>query len=141
MGIGKVKIFLSSRDVPHVSNNLCEHAKVNLDKNECVKQDVEKCIRRRVHKFGGWDVHQKNRAINLLCEKSGGIFLWASLAIKTLRSFSTGLNSEVFLRQLPSELKAVYGKMLCDIQSGEGSEGVLKMIQIVALALRPLTFG
>ena len=49
--IRTVKLFLSSRDVPHISNNLPhnshQYTKINLDTNNFVKEDVEKFIRCR----------------------------------------------------------------------------------------------
>ncbi|KAG0633369.1 hypothetical protein HOY80DRAFT_1106232 [Tuber brumale] len=137
----KVKIFLSSRDVPHVSNNLCESTKINLDTNSFVEANVKTFIKCRVSKFRDWDVDQKDRVIEALSEKSEHTFLWASLAIESLGRFSTGPDYEEFLREPPSELKEVYRRMLCDVRSREGSEKVLEMIWNVALALRPLTFG
>ncbi|KAG0133870.1 hypothetical protein HOY82DRAFT_668812 [Tuber indicum] len=141
MDIRKVKIFLSGRDVPHISNNLREPTKINLDENGLVKEDVKTFIKRRVDRFGGWNADQKNGAIGALSAKSEGIFLWASLAIEHLKRFSSGPDYEEFLRKLPSKLINVYQKMLYDVTSREGSEKILQMIRNVALALRPLTFG
>ncbi|KAG0133868.1 hypothetical protein HOY82DRAFT_639146 [Tuber indicum] len=141
MNIRKVKIFLSGRDVPHISNNLREPTKINLDNNRFVKKDVKTFIKRRVDKLGEWNANQKNGAIGALSAKSEGIFLWASLAVESLGRFSTGTDYEEFLRKLPSELKDVYQKMLYDVRSREGSEKVLGLIQNMALAFRPLTFG
>ena len=54
-----VKIFLSSRDAPHITNSLSYNhhafAKINLDTNSAVKEDVEIFIRCRVN-ARGWDV-------------------------------------------------------------------------------------
>ena len=87
MKICTVKIFLSSRDVPHISNNLprglYEYTKINLDTNSFIKEDVESFIRRRVNAWG-WDVDLKGKAMEALLAKSEGIFLWASLAIENL---------------------------------------------------------
>ncbi|KAG0634630.1 hypothetical protein HOY80DRAFT_1097675 [Tuber brumale] len=141
MDIRKVKIFLSGRDVPHISNNLREPTKINLDTNGFVKEDVKTFITHRVDKLGEWTADQKSRAIGALSAKSEGIFLWASLAIENLGRFSTGHDYQEFLGKLPSELKNVYQKMLHDVHSREGSEKVVQMIQNMALALRPLTFG
>ena len=51
--IRTVKIFLSSRDAPHISNSLpCNHhafTKINLDTNSTIKEDVEIFIRYRVN--------------------------------------------------------------------------------------------
>ncbi|KAG0633366.1 hypothetical protein HOY80DRAFT_1006060 [Tuber brumale] len=141
MDTQKVKIFLSSRDVPHIANNLSGCTKINLDMNRFVKEDVKTFINRGVNKFESWDVDQKDRAIEALSAKSEGIFLWTSLAIENLKRFSTGPDYEEFLRKLPLGLKTVYENMLREVSSREGSEKVLQMIRNVALALRPLTFG
>ncbi|KAG0133864.1 hypothetical protein HOY82DRAFT_603331 [Tuber indicum] len=137
----KVKIFLSSRDLPHILINLCEHTKINLDTNGFVKTDLKTFMKRKVDKFGGWDVGQKDGATDAIFVRSEGIFLWALLAIKNLKFFSAGPDYEDILETLPLGLKDVYRKMLCDIDSREGPEKALEMIRNVALALRPLTFG
>ncbi|KAG0133854.1 hypothetical protein HOY82DRAFT_603315 [Tuber indicum] len=141
MDIHKVKIFLSSRDVPHVSNNLPKHTKIELDKNELVKGDVETFIRSRVGEFEDWNGDQRTSAIKTLLEKSEGSFLWASLAVEILGSSGTGPNYEIFLEKLPLELGDIYRKMLENVQSRGDSEKVLRIIRSVALAFRPLTFG
>ena len=78
LDIQKVKIFLSSREVPHISNNLPrnppECLKINLDTNESVKEDEEAFIRRSVSAWG-WDDGLGDRAMETLLAKSEGIFL------------------------------------------------------------------
>jgi len=144
MEIRTVKIFLSSRNVPHISNNLPpnpdEFAKINLDMNTSVREDVETFIRRKVNAWG-WDIELTKRAMEALLVKSEGIFLWASLAIKSLTYFSAGLDFDEFLRKPLSGLEKIYKSMLDTVFSRGGSRKVLNMIQIVALALRPLTFS
>ena len=144
MEIRTVKIFLSSRDVPHISNNipcsLHEWTKINLDTNSFIKEDVESFISRRVNAWG-WDVDLKEKAMEALLAKSEGIFLWASLAIENLTYFSSGPDFDQFLRKPPSGLQDVYREMLCTLVSRGESGEVLNMIWSVALALRPLTFG
>ncbi|PUU77222.1 hypothetical protein B9Z19DRAFT_1066010 [Tuber borchii] len=138
----KVKIFLSSRVVPHVSNNLPRHMKIiNLDANDFVKRDVEIFIKHRVNALGEWDHDLKRRVRKALRKKAEGIFLWASLAIENLACLSSGPDFETFLKRLPTKLEDIYRKMLRSLIKREGSQKVLEMIQSVALALRPLTFG
>ena len=78
MEIRTVKIFLSSRDVPYISNNLPhnhhECRRICLDMNRCVKADVETFIKRRVNAWG-WDMELREKAIKCLLAKSDGIFL------------------------------------------------------------------
>ena len=144
MEIRTVKIFLSCRDVPYVSNNLPRNPykcrKINLDTNSFVRADVETFIRRRVNGWG-WDMELRERAREYLLAKSDGIFLWASLAVKSLSYFHLGLDFDEFLRQLPLGLADVYRTMLHKILLQGGPRKVLNVIQRVALALRPLTFG
>ena len=144
MEIRTVKIFLSSRDVPHISSNLPdnphEFTKINLDTNSAVKEDVEifiicKTIAR------GWNVELMQRAIKTLLVKSEGIFLWVSLAIENLSPLSSGPDFDEFLTKPMLALEDVYRKMLSSLFSGEVSREVLSAIWCVALALRPLTFG
>ncbi|PUU77220.1 hypothetical protein B9Z19DRAFT_1146547 [Tuber borchii] len=134
----KVKIFLSSRVVPHVSNNLPGHMKIDLDGKDFVKRDVETFIRHRVNALGDWDDNLKERVREAILAKSEGTFLWAALAIENLACFSSGLDFEAVLEELPLKLEGVYQKMLRTLSQRKRSENVLSVIQIVALALRPL---
>ena len=144
MEIRTVKIFLSSRDVPHISSSLPynphKFAKINLDTNTAVKKDVEVFIRCRVNSWG-WDVALRERAMETLLAKSEGIFLWVSLAIENLSRLSSASDFDEFLRKPPSRLEDIYRKMLRTLFSREVSREVLSAIWCVALALRPLTFG
>ena len=144
MEIRIVKIFLSSRDVPYIANslphNVHECTKINLDMNSFVKEDVETFIRRRINAWG-WDVELRERAMESLLAKSDGIFLWASLAVKSLTYFRFGLDFDEFLRKPLSGLEDIYRKMLHTLFSCGGPGEVLNVIWGVALALRPLTFS
>ena len=135
-----VKIFLSSRDVPHVSNHLSRYTKINLDTSHFVKEDLETFVDRRLNALNEWDDNLKDRAREALLEKAEGTFLWASLAIENLSSHSSGPDFESFLKKPPLVLEGVYRKMLGPLSS-EGEGEVLNMIRSVALALRPLSFG
>jgi len=144
MEMRTVKIFLSSRDVPHISDNLLcgpsECTKIDLDTNSFVTRDVETFIRQRVTALG-WGANLSERAIEALLAKSEGTFLWTSSAIKNLACFSSGPDFDAILENPLPELQQVYGKMLGSLSEQEGSEKVLDIIHNVALALRPLTFG
>ena len=144
MKIRTVKIFLSSRNVPHISNNLPHNPyrciKINLDTNNFVKEDVETFIRRRVNAWG-WDDELRERAMEALLVKSEGIFLWASLAIKNSSYMCWGPDFDGFSRNPPSGLENIYKTMLDTVYSRGGSGEVLNMIRSVALALRPITFS
>jgi len=141
--IPTVKIFLSSRNVPCIANNLIgrlhECAVINLDTNRLIRKDVETFIGRRVNAWG-WDVNLRERAKKALLAKSEGTFLWVSLAIENLKQMSSGPGFEEILEKLPPELEKVYREILDTILS-RGGPRVLDMIRSVALALRPLTFG
>ena len=130
MEIRTVKIFLSCRDVPYISNNLPHNPykcrKINLDTNSFVRADVETFIRHKVNAWG-WDMELKERARECLLAKSDGIFLWASLAVKSLSYFHLGLDFHEFLRKLPLEFADVYRTML-DKLSHRGPQKVLNMI-------------
>ncbi|PUU84174.1 hypothetical protein B9Z19DRAFT_447317 [Tuber borchii] len=144
MEIRTVKVFLSSRDVPHISNNLphnpVEYIKINLDTNCFVKEDVENFIGCKVNAWG-WDDDLRQRAMETLLVKSEGSFLWVSLAIKGLSNLSSGPDFDKYLSKTPSGLQEVYRTMLHTLLSREEAGEVLNMIWSVALALRPLTFG
>jgi len=143
MEIRTVKIFLSSRDVPHIANNLSsdpsEYTKINLDTTSFVKEDVKAFIKYRMGKEG-WDANLMERATETLLANSEGTFLWASLVIENL-ALSSGSDFGKFLKKPPLKLEDVYRKMLRTLLSRVGSGDVLSMIRSVALALRPLTFA
>ena len=79
MDIRTIKIIFSSRNVPHIANNLSSGSlkltKVDLDTNDFVKKDVEAFIRYQVNELG-WDTNLKKRAKKALLAKSEGTFLW-----------------------------------------------------------------
>ena len=139
-----VKIYLSSRDLPHISNSLPynphEFININLDTNTFIKEDVGKFIRCRVNAWS-WDLELRERAMETLLGKSEGIFLWVSLAIENLSYLSSGSDFDQFLSKPLLELRGIYRKMLRTLFSRKVSREVLSTIWCVALALRPLTFG
>ena len=142
--IRTVKIYLSSRDLPHISNSLPynphEFINLNLDTNTFIKEDVGKFIRCRVNAWS-WDLELRERAMETLLGKSEGIFLWVSLAIENLSYLSSGPDFDQCLSKPLLELRGIYRKMLRTLFSRKVSREVLSTIWCVALALRPLTFG
>jgi len=144
MEIRKVKIFFSSRDVPHISKNLPYNPQgsivINLDTSGIVKEDVETLVKRRVNAWG-WDIELRERVVEVLLAKSEGTFIWVLLAVKILTHFTSGPDFDEFLRKPPVGLEEIYETMLHTLFSRGGSGEVLNMIWSVALALRPLTFG
>jgi len=142
MKIREVKLFLSSRNVPHVSNNLpSKHTKIDLDTSIFITRDVETFVRHRVSALDGWDDDLKQKARDAILAKAEGTFLWASLAIENLTCLSSGPDFECFLNQLPLKLENLYQNMLDSLSTRGDPLEVLNMIGSAALALRPLTFG
>ena len=141
MNTRTVKIFLSSRHVPHVSNFLCKHTKINLDTNRFVKDDLETFVSHRLNQLHGWNDTLKKRVRETILEKAEGTFLWASLVIEDLSYNCSGPDFDDFFRQPPPGLNDVYRKMLDPLSGKRKQRVVLNMIQSVAIALRPLTFG
>ena len=143
--IPKVKIFLSSRDVPYISNRLpcnsSECTKISLDENCFVKTDVEAFIRYRVNAWG-WEIHLTEKTMDTLLARAEGIFLWVSCAIENVTNCSSGHDYEDCLVELPRELGKNYQKMLDTLLlMGRAGKRALNVIWSVALALRPLTFS
>jgi len=137
--IPKVKIFFSSRIVPVVCNNLCQHMQINLDGNDSIRGDVETFIRQKVD-WLQWGEGQKERVRETLLAKAEGTLLWASLVVENLACHSSGPDFYAFLEGSPPGLEGVYQEMLRRIKERKGSKKVLDMIWCVALAVRPLTF-
>ena len=144
MAIRTVKIFLSSRNVPHISDSLLHGhtkcTKIDLDISSFVARDVETFITQRVSALG-WGVDLSERAVEALLAKSEGTFLWTSFAIKNLACLSSGPDFDTILEKPLPELQNVYRNMLDSLSELEGSEKVLDIICHMALVLRPLTFG
>ena len=144
MEIGTVKIFLSSRDVPQISDNLLsgprECIKIDLDTNRFITRDVETFIKRTVGAWG-WDADLSERAIEVLLEKSEGSFLGVSFALRNLACLSSGPDFAAILEKPLPELENLYRRMLGSLSELEGAKRFLHIIRNVALALRPLTFG
>ena len=144
MKIGTVKIFLTSRDVPYISNSALTKCpgliRIDLDTANFVKMDVETFVKGKLNSWG-WNVELRERAVGALVEKAEGIFLWASLAINSLQSSSLGPDFDDLITKPPFGLEAEYRKMMHSLLSRKPSSAVLNLIQSVALALRPLTFS
>jgi len=105
MGIGGVKVFLSTQDAPCISISLLRNvpgcSKVNLGMNNIVKEDVKTFITCRVQMKQGeqGDVDVRERAVEILLELSEGNFPSASLAIGGLEYGSPGPDAHGLLRQ------------------------------------------
>ena len=144
MKIGTVKIFLTSRDVPCISNTALskfpELIRIDLDTTNFVQMHVEAFVRGRLNSWG-WKDELRERAVGALVEKAEGTFLWVSSVIDSLQDSSLGPDFDDLITKPPLGLEAVYGKMLHNLNSRQPSSVVLKLIRSVALALRPLTFG
>ena len=144
MEIGNVKVFLTSRDVPHISYSLLrstpEFSKINLDVNSLAKQGMERLIRLRMDAKPK-DSDMRERVVETLKARSESNFLTAFLAVNNLTHLISGPDVHKMLRELPFELDAVYQTMLHTLISDRGSGEVLNTIWSVALALRPVTFS
>ena len=142
--IRKVKIFLSSRDVPYISKNLphsiYEFTKINLDTNSPANEDPETLTRSRVN-VGDWDAELSERAAETHLAKSEGTLPPELLVIESLKHLSLGSDFDEFLRKPRLGLEDLYEKMLDTLFSRGVSLEVLSTIWCVALALRPVTFG
>ena len=142
--IGTVKIFLTSHDIPYISNSALtkspELIRIDLDTTSFVKMDVEAFVKGKLNSWG-WNVELRERAVGALVEKAEGIFLWASLAINSLQGSSLGPDFDDLITKPPLGLEAEYRKMMHNLFSRKPSSAVLNLIQSVALALRPLTFS
>ena len=144
MKIGTVKIFLTSRDVPCISNTALskfpELIRIDLDTTNFVQMHVEAFVRGKLNSWG-WNDKLRERAVGALVEKAEGTFLWVSSVIDSLQDSSLGPDFDDLITKPPLGLEAVYGKMLHNLNSRQPSSVVLELIGSVALALRPLTFG
>jgi len=142
--IRKVKIFLSSRDVPYISKNLPhnthEFIKINLDANSPANEDPETLTRSRANAWD-WDVELSERAAETHQAKAEGTLPPALLVIESLKHLSLGSDFDEFLRKPQLGLEDVYEKMLDTLFSRGVPLEVLSTIWCVALALRPLAFG
>lgn len=74
-----------------------------------------------------------------ILESSGGSFLWASLICSELSKVTSGREIEEVLRSIPSDMDALYAKMLQDVSSARFGKDVAKAFMIwTTYAFRPL---
>lgn len=78
-----------------------------------------------------------SRVQSQLIAKAGGTFLWIGYAMIELSSKRTSLEIEEAVKELPTALPALYGRMLRRIPAGK-LDLVLILLHWVTLAVRPL---
>jgi hypothetical protein len=73
-----------------------------------------------------------------LLRKAGGTFLWVGYAMNELLAKETSLELQEAMDDLPTELPALYSRMLRRVASNK-RETIVAMLNWIALAIRPLT--
>ena len=134
-------IVVASRHMS--SSKQIKQVHLDPDNDQDVSDDIEK--------FASEKMEELSRRLNLTTEfcshiqsqlltRAGGTFLWIGYAMIELRSKRTSLEVEEAVRELPTALPALYGRMLRRIPSGK-LDLITTLLHWVTLAVRPLSIG
>jgi ankyrin repeat protein/NACHT domain-containing protein/GPI inositol-deacylase-like protein len=82
-----------------------------------------------------WPGNLQKHVQDVLVEKAGGTFLWASLVLKELEETPTHLVRKKLI-EFPADLTSLYDKLLSQLKNPEDAQVVLRFI---ISAVRPLT--
>lgn len=143
----KIRILVSSRNVPEVENGLkvnesCTRFSLEVNEN-AVSAVVNKYIEHKVNVLTirkKYSPITKQAVVNHLCSNAHGTFLWVSLVCKELEK-SKVLQSRVLttLKSFPPGLNQLYKIMVERINSSEDIRALCwEILAAVSLAFRPL---
>ncbi|KAH7187188.1 quinon protein alcohol dehydrogenase-like superfamily [Fusarium oxysporum] len=131
----RVQWLVSSRNKWDIEQKLRQNA-------ECVSQAVDTYIWHSISRLPSIqdDQGRQDELRQAIREKANGTFLWVSLVIKELKEVESWEVLQV-VDQMPSDLKAVYGRMVKQIQQLKrgNSELCRHLLSKVCTAYRPLS--
>lgn len=117
--LGKVKICVSSRPEPHISNRMSKYSRIRLQ--DLTANDIRICIRDSLHHARARysptavDDERINHIVRVMTAKAEGVFLWVHYALSSL---IRGMrNEDDFgglldrIEQLPSGVYQLYSQM------------------------------
>ncbi|EXL51561.1 hypothetical protein FOCG_09485 [Fusarium oxysporum f. sp. radicis-lycopersici 26381] len=144
----RVKWLVSSRNKSDIEQKLkIDRPRVRLDLElkqnaECVSQAVDTYIRHGVSQLSSIQDDQglQNELQEAMRQKANETFLWVSLVIKELEEVESWEVLQV-VDEMPSDLKAVYGRMMKQIQQLKPGYAELcqHLLSTVCTAYRPLS--
>ncbi|KAK4228124.1 ankyrin repeat-containing domain protein [Podospora fimiseda] len=139
----RMKLMLMIKPFPDVlSRALLSSPCLDLDHNTGSATALKRYISVRAAELPSLKPINTNHKLlrhftSVFLEKSQGSFLWVNLMIEGLKPNSVN-DIETALENLPVGLDQVYDRMLSKIPS-DNSDTILKILQWVSLAMRPLT--
>lgn len=138
-GSGPVKVFISARPEADLIRHLGSIPSIRMQNTG----DIESFVRARVTEYDGWSwtsAKFRTKVINTVIQKSGNMFLFASLQIQQLLWCGTRPAVEARLAGLPDTLQTTY-KDIYESATKENDERQLmnRALRWVLYSVRPLT--
>jgi hypothetical protein len=119
----KLSIICTSRrqHPPCLQRHLKIYANVDLD-DSSNKMDIKGYVRtfveeriRKMSKYAAWPAHRQEKVTEVVANRSGGVYLWASFVIEGLKHCQV-VEIDQRLAEFPTELRAIYLRMLEQIR-------------------------
>lgn len=141
-----VSILVTCRDPveTHLSNSnlrldICSYTITEEDSN----QDISLFLRSNMEHLPCPTSHKWDSPLSMasqIVSNSGGCFLWASLIYTELRTVSRARDVDIVLQSVPSDMNALYSKILDDMGGARFGKDLAKsFITWATYAFRPLT--
>ncbi|KAL3418862.1 hypothetical protein PVAG01_09083 [Phlyctema vagabunda] len=142
----KASICFSCRHYPifatHEGFEICVEDENHSDISQYVYEELSTQL-----VTSGQDSDQLNLEIeglqSSITDRSSGVFLWASLVVpRIIEQFNNGNSLDVvyqILESIPSAIGDVYRQILEELKSSQNISQTLQLMQIVCLAVKPLS--
>jgi ankyrin repeat protein len=153
-GNTKFKLFITSRPTEAITQAL------DLDNTDCIRLEIKaEMVSRDIEKVTLHHLQKVRKRLNLtsdevlmlqnnICDRSGGMFVWAVLAIKELAkgaAFSLYGSLESQINNLPQGLTSLYEiawhKLNSSISDPKAAERARRILSWLLYAARPLTLA
>lgn len=137
-----VKIFVAARPEEDIRRHLEDnHVILMQDKHNAA--DIDNFVRMKISEHRRWFKLPRdfqNEVVNTLLDKSGDMFLFASLQIQRLLNCDTKVALQKRLAKLPDSLKSTYEEMLQSATPDPDERELLdRALEWVISSARPLT--
>ncbi|KAH8898720.1 hypothetical protein GQ53DRAFT_777337 [Thozetella sp. PMI_491] len=127
---GTVKLCVSSREYNVFMNAFSPDSRLRL--HDLTKRDMEGFVRDKLEHLA--DNKNKATLINAIVNKAGGIFLWVTLVVKSMReeleSGSTVDQLTEELETLPDELEGLFGHILRSLKKQARKRAYQTMVML-----------
>ncbi|KAH0537354.1 hypothetical protein FGG08_005833 [Glutinoglossum americanum] len=134
-----IQVIFLSRDSPQLSNGLNGIPKINLT-SAVVSSDINNYISHELAGLSLRNTELKDQIFERLSQGANGMFLWAHLMIKTLKSSVSPHEIMEALSDLPVDLDTTYNAILNKIAREPPNRQALakKVLQWICCSVRPL---